>query len=269
MGLHRVDSEVEHGGYLFLGLVEHVLEDHHTALHSRKLRKSRHRCFDRFPSHHYLHRISALRIGDLLGRLNRLGRTDRATAQKVERAVVGNAEQPGAHGSVPLQFVQRDEGPGEGVLHDILAVDHRAHQPRAVAMKLRPQFVGERQELGLPRCGRRGRGAAQATSPSSTVIPVSPFRPKAKPVTYCGSSSTETTLSPTSRGGIGAPKRAKNASVTMPAARRSAASPASPTPVPPLICCGAIAWKRMPRPFGSARPLAYLAMNQSMRLAPA
>ena len=156
MALHRVDREVEHGGDLFQGLVEHVLEDHYTALRSRKLRKPRHRCFDGLPSHHHLHRIWALRIGDLLGRLDELGRADRAAAQKVDRAVVGNAEQPGAHGRVLLQFVQRDEGPGEGVLHDILAVDYRAHQPRAVAMKLRPQLAGERQELGLPRCGRRG-----------------------------------------------------------------------------------------------------------------
>ena len=51
-----------------------------------------------------------------------------------------------------------DEGPGEGVLHHILAVDHRAHQPRAVAVKLRPQLAGERQELrpGAPWAARMG-----------------------------------------------------------------------------------------------------------------
>ena len=46
-------------------------------------------------------------------------------------------------------------------------------------------------------------------------------------------------------------------------------SAASPTPVPPMICRGTIAWKRMPSLFCSATPLAYFAMNQSMRLAPA
>src|SRR5947207_226142 len=35
-----------------------------------------------------------------------------------------------------------------------------------------------------------------------------------------------------------------------------------------MICCGTIVWKRIPRCFCSATPLAYLAMNQSMRLAP-
>ena len=64
--------------------------------------------------------------------------------KQVERAVVGDPEQPGAQWRALLQLVQRDEGAGESVLHHILAVDHRAHQPRAVAVKLRPQLFGER-----------------------------------------------------------------------------------------------------------------------------
>ena len=147
MSLYRVDREVEHGGDLFQGLVEHVLEDHHAALHGRKLHEPRHRCFDRLPSHQHLHGIWALRIGDLVGRLDGLGSADRAAAQEVERAVVGDPEQPGAHWRGLLQLVERDEGPGEGVLHHVLAVDHRAHQASAVAVKLRPELVGERQKL--------------------------------------------------------------------------------------------------------------------------
>ena len=146
MSLHRVDREVEHGGDLFQGLVEHVLEDHHTALHGRKLHEPRHRRFDRLSPHQHLHRIWALRVGDLVG-----GRADRAAAQKVERAVVGDPEQPGAQWRHLLQLVNGDEGPGEGVLHHILALDHRAHQARAVAVKLRPQLIGKRQEFGVAR----------------------------------------------------------------------------------------------------------------------
>jgi hypothetical protein len=43
------------------------------------------------------------------------------------------------------------EGPDEGVLHYILALDHRAHQARAVAVKLGPQLIGKRQEFGVAR----------------------------------------------------------------------------------------------------------------------
>ena len=89
-----------------------------------------------------------------MSRLDRLGRADRAAAQQVQRAVVGDPEQPGAKRRGLLQLVEGDEGPGEGVLHHILALDHRAHQARAVAVKLRPQLIGERQELGLARRGR-------------------------------------------------------------------------------------------------------------------
>jgi hypothetical protein len=51
---------------------------------------------------------------------------------------MGDPEQPGAQWRILLQFVQGAEGPGEGVLHHILAFDHRAHQARAVAVKFGP-----------------------------------------------------------------------------------------------------------------------------------
>jgi hypothetical protein len=69
---------------------------------------------------------------------------DRTAAQDIERTVVGDAEQPGAHWRALVQLVERDEGADESVLHHIFAVDHRAHQPRAVAVKLRPQLLGKR-----------------------------------------------------------------------------------------------------------------------------
>src|SRR4029077_16955055 len=77
VGLHRVDREVEHGGDLLQGLVEHVFKNHHAALHRRKLREPRHCGLDRLPSHHYLQRIWTLWVGNLMRRLNGLGCTDR------------------------------------------------------------------------------------------------------------------------------------------------------------------------------------------------
>src|ERR1700676_3180266 len=50
VGFHRVDREVEHGVDLLQGLVEHVLEDHHAALHRRKLDEPRHRRLDLTPT---------------------------------------------------------------------------------------------------------------------------------------------------------------------------------------------------------------------------
>ena len=63
-------------------------------------------------------------------------------------AIRNSQARSGAH---LLQLVHRDEGPGEGVLHHILALDHRAHQACAVAVKLGPQLIGKRQEFAVAR----------------------------------------------------------------------------------------------------------------------
>ena len=77
------------------------------------------------------------------GSLDRFGHAHRAAAQQVERAVVRDAEQPGPkRRRLPSKLVQRHEGPGERVLHDILAVDDRSHQARAIAVQLGPQLAG-------------------------------------------------------------------------------------------------------------------------------
>ena len=73
------------------------------------------------------------------------GRADRAAAQQVQRAVVGDA--PGRGGAF-LQLVQVMGG-GRRCLHHIFAVDHRADQARAVAVELRSQLAGERNELSM------------------------------------------------------------------------------------------------------------------------
>jgi hypothetical protein len=52
-----------------------------------------------------------------VSRLDGLGRADRAAAQQVQRAIMGDPEQPGAERWGLLQLVEGDEGTGEGVLH--------------------------------------------------------------------------------------------------------------------------------------------------------
>jgi hypothetical protein len=76
---------------------------------------------------------------------------DRPAAQEVERPVVRDPEHPGAQGRHLLQLIHGEEGPDEGVLHHILPLDHRAHQARAVTVKLGPQVIGKCQEFGVAR----------------------------------------------------------------------------------------------------------------------
>ena len=83
---------------------------------------------------------------------------------------------------------------------------------------VRPELGSARQKLSVARGRRRRQASVQAGSPSRTVIPVLPLRPKATPVAYCGSSNTATRWSPNLRGGSGAPNLDRNASGSRPAA---------------------------------------------------
>src|SRR4029077_20277246 len=121
------------------------------------------------------------------------------------------SEKPGSKLRRLVQILQRHESPDERVLHDVLAVDDRSHEACAVTVQIGPQLAGESEELLPAVLVHRKPFQAQAAA-SSIVTPVSPLSPTAKPWAYFGSSSTETTFSPNSRGGIGAPKRATNAS---------------------------------------------------------
>jgi hypothetical protein len=102
MALHGVDREVEQRGDLRQLFVEHVLQDDDAALHGGKLRKARHRGPDRFPAHQHFHRVRAGLVDDIRGGFDRLSPADRPAAQQVERAVMGDPEQPGAHWRVVL-----------------------------------------------------------------------------------------------------------------------------------------------------------------------
>ena len=127
-------------------MVEHVLEDDHAALGGRQLDEARHRHADRFLAHQGLQRIGRLGIGRVLGGLDRLGGAHGSAAQQVEGLVVGDAEQPGAQGRGGLQRIEGGEALGDGVLHHVLAVDHRAGQAGAVAVKVGAQFGDEGEE---------------------------------------------------------------------------------------------------------------------------
>ena len=214
----RVNREVEEGSDLYQQLVEHVLQDDDTALEGGELDKARHCGFDRLLAHQHLQGVGLGRVGDIRGGVDRFGHAHLPTAQQVERAVMSNSEQPGSKLRRLVQILQRHESPDECVLHDVLAVDDRSHEARAVTVQIGPQLAGQSEELRPTVLVQRGPSCAQAAAASSIVTPVSPLSPKAKPSAYFGSSSTETTFSPNSRGDIGAPKRATNSSGFMPMA---------------------------------------------------
>jgi hypothetical protein len=230
MTLHGVYREIKKSGDVDQRLVEHILEDDHAALQGRQFGKARHRGFDRFLAHQHLHGVGTGRVGDVRGGIDRFGRAHRPSAQQVERAVMGYPKQPGSKRRLllhvfqlkvfqlkvfPLNVTQRSKGPDHCVLHDVLAVDHRSHQTRAIAMQFGPQLLGQSEKLRPAVALQRLRLCAQSAKPSIIVTPVSPVSPKANPSACVGSSSTATKLSPKTLGGIGAPKRATNASGLM------------------------------------------------------
>jgi hypothetical protein len=220
VGLHGIDREVEESGDLFQRLVEHVLQDDDAPLYGWEFRKARHSGLDRFLAHQHLHRVRAGGICDIRGGIDRLSHAHGAAAQQIEGAIMRDPEQPGSKRrhllqALQLKVLQRHQSPGERVLHDVLAVDDRSHETRAIAVQLGPQLAGQSDELRPAVSVQRLRSCAQSANPSIIVTPLSPVSPKAKPLTCVGSSSTATTFSPKALGGIGAPKRATNASGSM------------------------------------------------------
>src|SRR5277367_3919754 len=117
---------------------------------------------------------------------------------------MSNLEQPGSKRRSFLKIFQRHESADERVLHDVLAVDDRSHETRAVAVQIGPQLTGQSEEL-LPAVlvHRKPFQAQAATSRIVTSVP--PLTPKPTPSAFFGSPSTKTTFSPNSRALIGAP----------------------------------------------------------------
>ena len=105
-------------------------------------------------------------------------------------------------------------------LHRLIVVPHTLKRKssrliRSRSISAAPTKTGAIADL-TRRCGQgeelrpavpvqQGSSWAQAAA-ASILTPVSPLSPKAKPSAYFGSSSTETTFSPNSRCGIGAPE---------------------------------------------------------------
>ena len=58
-----------------------------------------------------------------------------------------NSKQPRPKLRHFLDFVERHERSRDRVLHDVLAVDHRSHQPRAITVKFGTQLGRQRQKL--------------------------------------------------------------------------------------------------------------------------
>src|SRR5258706_4958701 len=218
MPFHCIDREIEKGCNLEQRLIEHILEYHHATLEDREFYKTCHRSFDNILAHQHLHRVIASRIDDLQRSLNRFARSNPPTSDQVEGTVVGDAEEPGPKRCVLVQVGQRHERTNKRVLHDVLAIDDGPHQARTIAMQFRPNLGRQSKQLLRTRPVRLGGSGVQDCIPSRMVTPFSPLNPNAKPSANSGSSSADTTLFPKSRGGIGAPNRARKSLGSMPAA---------------------------------------------------
>src|SRR5258708_28551588 len=120
---------------------------------------------------------------------------------------MSDPEQPGSKLRRLLQVLQSHKSPGERVLHDILAVDHRSQETRAIAVQLGPQLAGLREEPRPAVAGRRGLSRPQAAAPSSIVTTPPPHSPQANPSPCVGSARTATPFSPKTLRGICPPKR--------------------------------------------------------------
>ncbi len=147
VGLDGIDRQVEQIGNVLQRFIKHVLEDDDTALHERKLRKTRYRRLDRFLTHQDLHRVRAGFVGDIGSGFDRIGLAHGPAAQDIERAVMRDPKQPRPKLRHVSDLVERRQRPGHRVLHDVLTVDHRTHQPRAVTMQLGAEFGRQGHQL--------------------------------------------------------------------------------------------------------------------------
>ena len=119
--LHAAQCRVDELGNLLERVVEDVLQQHAGAF----LRRQR--------DHQMLDRASEIRA-DRIGRRNEVGRHRRrlgfhlnaAPAQKIDAAIVGDAEQPRRQRPLVVEGVELAIGLEQRLLHDVLAVEHRS-----------------------------------------------------------------------------------------------------------------------------------------------
>jgi hypothetical protein len=165
-------------------------------------REARHRQL-----HHLLLRDGVAGIGRRIGgavahRVQRLAHARLVAPQMIQSAVVRDAEQPGAERRHLVHLRQQVIGAGQGLLHDVLAVRHRAGHARTVAVQLRPQIGHQLEEtaaaLMLNREEGIGRRSIRHAQVPSATMPWSPLMPNAGVSSYFGSVRMLTTCSPKS-----------------------------------------------------------------------
>ena len=194
-------------------VAEHVLQDDRAPLRHRQREKARERrAHDR--------RIGlVLEPGDLVDLGVQVDVFVAVALQEIDRRVVRDAKQPGAQRRHLGGEAQRVERLGERVLDDVLALDDRAGEARAVAMQLGAHAVDHGQEL-LARIGegRRRLGHAPHAAHVRAFAPLARSRRGAHHVffgvarirLFFGLCSTSARPSASSTGGTYIPKRPRS-----------------------------------------------------------
>ena len=71
--------------------------------------------------------------------------------QQIDTAIVSNAKQPGRQWTLIVEGLQFPIRLEEGLLHDILAVEHRSGHTRTVAVETRAKMRNRLEEREIPR----------------------------------------------------------------------------------------------------------------------
>jgi len=143
---HRRQRQIEQRADLLERMTEHVLEHDGAPLRRREVDESRDRCARRLLARERVVRIGRGVRGFAHGVVDRLAHAHVVTLQKIERAAMRDAEQPGTHMRHRFHLRQRVVRAGQRVLHDVLAVADRPDHARAVAMQLGADLADELQE---------------------------------------------------------------------------------------------------------------------------
>ena len=144
--LHRLDAELEQQGNFLQRIIQHVLENHTTALRGRQLEEARHR-----GAHGLLAREHALWplivVRELDCDLNGFAHSSLIAPQAIKRPVVRDAKEPRAQGWNLFELRELVISTRQTVLDDILALCDRAHHARAVAQQIGPHLGNKGEEF--------------------------------------------------------------------------------------------------------------------------
>jgi len=166
-------------------MAEHVLQDHAASLHGYELGEARDRRARRLIAREQFFGIVRFARRRIARGVEGLAHATIVAPKVVERAVVGDLEEPGTKRRYGFELGKRVVRPSEGLLHDVLSVGDRSRHARAVAMQVRSQ-LGHELEKAAP-CVVQGRNEGILLSShrrpqaSSETMPRSPFMPNATP----------------------------------------------------------------------------------------